>query len=62
LHCLKHGTQLGWLIDPEEKSILVYAPPNQVALFDEPDDTLPVPDFAAGLQLTVSTVFGWLLE
>lgn len=62
LHCLKHGTQLGWLIDPEERSILVYAPPNQVVLFDEPDDILPVPDFAVGLHLTVSTVFGWLLE
>ena len=62
LHCLKHGTQLGWLIDPEEKSVLVYTPPNQVALFDEPDDTLPVPAFAAGLQLTVGSVFGWLLE
>jgi len=62
LHCLKYGTQLGWLIDPEERSILVYPPPNQVVLFDEPDDILPVPDFAVGLQLTVSTVFGWLLE
>ena len=62
LHCLKHGTQLGWLIDPKEKSVLVYAPPNQVALFDEPDNLLPVPNFAAGLQLTVGEVFGWLLE
>jgi Uma2 family endonuclease len=62
LHCLKYGTQLGWLIDPGERSILVYTPPNQVVLFDEPDDILPVPDFAIGLHLTVSTVFGWLLE
>ncbi|MBW4472900.1 MAG: Uma2 family endonuclease [Stenomitos rutilans HA7619-LM2] len=62
LHCLQHGTQMGWLIDPEEKSVLVYTPPNQVAVFDEPDDRLPVPDFATGLQLTVGTVFGWLLE
>jgi Uma2 family endonuclease len=23
LHCLKHGTQMGWLIDPEEKSVFV---------------------------------------
>ncbi|MBW4578461.1 MAG: Uma2 family endonuclease [Tildeniella nuda ZEHNDER 1965/U140] len=62
LHCLKHGTQVGWLIDPKEQSILVYTPPNHVALFDEPGDTLPVPEFAAELQLTVGTVFGWLLE
>lgn len=62
LHCLKHGTQMGWLIDPEEKSVLVYTPPNQVAVFDEPDDRLPVPAFAIDVQLTVSTLFGWLLE
>jgi len=62
LHCLKHGTQLGWLIDPKAQSILVYTAPNQVAVFDEPEHILPVPDFAAGLQLTVGTVFGWLLE
>lgn len=48
---------MGWLIDPEEKSVLVYTPPNQVAVFDEPDDRLPVPAFAADVQLTVSTIF-----
>ena len=61
LHCLKHGTQLGWLIDPAEQSILVYTPPNHVALFDELGDRLPVPAFATALQLTVDEVFGWLL-
>ena len=24
LHCLKHGTQMGWLIDPEEQSVFVF--------------------------------------
>lgn len=24
LHCLKHGSQLGWLIDPSERCILIY--------------------------------------
>lgn len=62
LHCLKHCTHMGWLIDPEEKSVLVYTPPNQITVFDESDDRLPVPDFASSLQLTVSTVFDWLLE
>ncbi|XGW00536.1 MAG: Uma2 family endonuclease [Leptolyngbya sp. BL-A-14] len=62
LHCLKHGTQMGWLIDPEEKSVLVYTPPNQIVVFDEPDDRLPVPAFAIDVQLTVSTIFSWLLE
>jgi len=26
LHCLKHGTQIGWLINPEEKSVFGYGP------------------------------------
>ena len=33
LHCLDHGTQLGWLIDPREQSILVYFPKQQPAFF-----------------------------
>jgi Uma2 family endonuclease len=26
LHCMKHGCRLGWLIDPKERSVLVYQP------------------------------------
>ncbi|WP_026732458.1 Uma2 family endonuclease [Fischerella sp. PCC 9605] len=26
LHCLRHGTQLGWLIDPDERLILAFLP------------------------------------
>jgi Uma2 family endonuclease len=25
LHCLQHGTQMGWLIDPSDRSVFVYA-------------------------------------
>jgi Uma2 family endonuclease len=28
LHCLKHGSKLGWLLDPEERSVVIY-PQNQ---------------------------------
>ena len=62
LHCLDNGTQLGWLIDPSEQSILVYFPKQQPAFFEAATDILPVPDFAQALQLTVSELFGWLLE
>lgn len=24
LHCLKHGTQMGWLIDPSEQTVFIY--------------------------------------
>ncbi|MBM0743459.1 Uma2 family endonuclease [Phormidium sp. CLA17] len=62
LYCLEHGTQLGWLIDPEESLILIYSPGQQVEAFEDPTAVLPVPAFAAGLTLTLGEVFGWLLE
>jgi Uma2 family endonuclease len=62
LHCLQYQTQMGWLIDPEEETVLVYRPQQQVQLFDEPQQVLPVPDFAKDFKLTVEALFGWLSE
>ncbi|MGK7873073.1 MAG: Uma2 family endonuclease [Xenococcaceae cyanobacterium] len=62
LHCLNHGTQMGWLIDPEEQTVFVYLPKQQPEVFDEPEQSLPVPSFASELGLSVGSVFGWLLE
>ncbi len=61
LHCLDHGTQLGWLIDPDDELIFVYRSDHTVFVFEHAGDRLPVPDFAAAtLQLTVGQVFSWL--
>lgn len=60
LHCLKQGTHLGWLIDPDERSVLVYPRQKQLELFQQPDDILPVLDLITGLQITVGQLFGWL--
>ncbi|MEL7039129.1 MAG: Uma2 family endonuclease [Cyanobacteria bacterium J06592_8] len=62
LNCLKYETQMGWLIDPAEKTIFVYLPTEATAVFDEPQQQLPVPEFANELQLTLGQVFDWLLE
>ena len=62
LHCLNHGTQIGWLIDPKEQTVFVYLPKQQPEVFDEPEQSLPVPSFASELSLSVESVFGWLLE
>ncbi|MFQ4135805.1 Uma2 family endonuclease [Nodosilinea sp. PGN35] len=62
LHCLNHGTHMGWLIDPDEQTIFVYLPKQQPEVFDEPDQPLPVPAFANALSLTVGSIFAWLLE
>ncbi len=58
LHCLKHGTQLGWLIDPEDRIILVFIS-NQEPVELIGNDALPVPEFLT-LDLTVEQVFSWL--
>ena len=62
LHCLKHGTQMGWLIDPLEQTVFVFRPKQETKVFDEPDALLPVPSFASELKLTVGDLFAWLLE
>ncbi|MCT7955113.1 Uma2 family endonuclease [Laspinema palackyanum] len=62
LHALKHGTQMGWLIDPTEQTIWVYYPHQPLEVFDEPEQQIPVPAFASDLRLTVAEIFGWLLE
>ncbi|MBD2489312.1 Uma2 family endonuclease [Aulosira sp. FACHB-615] len=60
LHCLNHGTSLGWLIDPEEHCVLVYPPHQQIIYLENEQDILPVPDLVSDLNLTLGQLFGWL--
>jgi Uma2 family endonuclease len=60
LHCLEHGTEVGWLIDPAEKMILVYQPDRQVQVVDMLEAELIVPELARLVKLTAGDVFGWL--
>jgi Uma2 family endonuclease len=59
-YCLAHGTQMGWLIDPEDRSVIVIGADQTFEVLDEPSVVLPVPEFAKSIQLTVSDIFGWL--
>ncbi|MBD2457017.1 Uma2 family endonuclease [Nostoc sp. FACHB-87] len=61
LHSLKYGTQMGWLIDPDEQTVFVYQPKQETTVFDEPDALISVPSFMSELQLTVRDLFAWLL-
>ncbi len=58
LHCLKHGSQLGWLIDPEERVILVFLL-GQLPIELTGSDLLPVL-LNLELNLTADDVFAWL--
>ncbi len=62
LHCLRHGTQMGWLIDTEEQTVFVYRPKQEPEVLDEPDELVPTPSFASDLQLKIQNLFAWLLE
>ena len=62
LHCLEHGCELGWLIDPEDLTVLVYAPDAGTRCFERPDDRLPVPGFAERLTLTIQDLADCLVN
>ncbi|TAG68316.1 MAG: Uma2 family endonuclease [Oscillatoriales cyanobacterium] len=58
IHCLEHGCQLGWLVDPGDRSILAFLP-NQQPQFCEGSDVVPVPEIIP-LNITAEQVFSWL--
>ena len=58
LHCIKHGTKLGWLLDPSERSILVYQP-NTLPDLLTGTDRLTVLE-GVNLIITVEELFTWL--
>ncbi|MEL7354197.1 MAG: Uma2 family endonuclease [Cyanobacteria bacterium P01_A01_bin.116] len=59
-HSLEYGTQMGWLIIPEDSSIMVCPKGKQPQIFEEEKQVLPVPAFAEAVRLTHGDVFGWL--
>lgn len=64
LHCLKHGTEMGWLLFPKERSLLIFQRDRQPIEINSEINAaqkLLVPNFLEiDLNLTVDQVFGWL--
>jgi Uma2 family endonuclease len=58
LHCIKHGSQLGWMLDPDDYSILIFSP-QQDPCVCRGNDQLQVLDNIQ-LNLTAGQVFRWL--
>lgn len=58
LHCLKHGSKLGWMLDPDDYSVLMFTPQQEPEVC-RGDDQLKV---IAGVQLTLTPqqIFAWL--
>jgi len=59
LFCLNHGTKLGWFIDPQERSILIFQPGEQPEI-KQNQDRLSVLSSLGELRLSVQDVFSWL--
>ncbi|MBW4514457.1 MAG: Uma2 family endonuclease [Timaviella obliquedivisa GSE-PSE-MK23-08B] len=58
LHCLNHGTKLGWFVDPGDRIILAFLP-GQQPIELRGFQALPMLQSVV-LELTAEQVFGWL--
>jgi Uma2 family endonuclease len=59
LHCAQHGTELGWLIDPDEETVLIVCADQRVQLLS---GDVPLPVLTdINLSLTADQLFGWLI-
>ena len=62
MYCLSHDTQMGWLIDPDERTVFVYEPMQAVKIFDRVNQQLAMPKFAEEIDLRLGDLFDWLME
>lgn len=62
LYCLRNNTQMGWLIDLDEKTVFVYYPKQETEVYEESENLIPVQAFTSKFQLTIEELFAWLLN
>jgi Uma2 family endonuclease len=58
LHCLKHGSQLGWVVDPQDRSVVVFQPQQQPEFLQHADRLTVLS--GVELELTAAQIFDWL--
>ncbi|MCL1491554.1 MAG: Uma2 family endonuclease [Pseudanabaena sp. Salubria-1] len=58
LHCIENGTELGWMLDPEEQNIFVISSDRRIQMFTR-EQSVPVLS-GVDLTLTVTQIFDWL--
>lgn len=59
IFCIKQGTKLGWLIDPEDESVIIFKP-DQLPDSKSEDEILPVLESLKDWQLSATEMFNWL--
>lgn len=58
LHCLEHGSELGWFVDPDDHSVLIFSRDRQPRLI-EGEQLVPTLTNIP-LQITADDLFTWL--
>lgn len=56
---LNQGTKLGWFIDPEDESVMIFQP-NQLPEVKSEADILPALDILGDWQIKAADLFAWL--
>ncbi len=59
IFCLNNGTKLGWFIDTNDKSVMVFQP-NKLPEIKYNNDNLTVLNVLENWQITVNDLFNWL--
>jgi Uma2 family endonuclease len=59
LHCSNHGTELGWLLMPEDETILVVDASQRLQILQAEAIVPTLPELE--LNLTAAQIFGWLV-
>lgn len=59
IFCLNQGTELAWLIDPKDESVMIFKP-NQFPEVKLDEEILPVLEIIKDFNLSAKTVFSWL--
>lgn len=58
LHCLRHGSKLGWMLDPDDYSVVCFNP-QQAPEVLRGDRQLPIIP-GVNLTITAQQIFAWL--
>lgn len=58
LFCLEQGTQIGWLIDTEEKMIMIFESDKPLKIYRKDEILLTLKNL--NLELTPNQIFSWL--
>ncbi len=59
IFCLNQGTKLGWFIDPDDKSVMVFQPA-RLPEVKYCSDNLPILNVLEDWQISPADIFGWL--